>query len=119
MRVAIAAVAGRPAREITTHTSLQGDLGFDSLMLTELLDALEARGRVIDPSALQACHSVEDVERLVRAPRTRSSSAKHEVARERSRVASEKASTICACRRKSRKPRSASSASSQDAFYGK
>ncbi len=71
VRVAIAAVSGRPARELGAHTTMQGELGFDSLMLTELLDALEARGRVIDPAQLQACRSVEDVERLFEAARSR------------------------------------------------
>ena len=44
--------ARRPSRAITgvdsrlaTETTLQGDLGFDSLRLAELLEALEARGR--------------------------------------------------------------------------
>jgi long-chain acyl-CoA synthetase len=64
VRIAIAAVSGRSAREITTHTTLQGDLGFDSLMLAELHEALEARGRLVDQTALQQCHTVEDVERL-------------------------------------------------------
>jgi long-chain acyl-CoA synthetase len=64
VRLAIAAVSGRPAREIGPHATLQGDLGFDSLMLAELHEALETRGRVVDQTALQACRSVEDVERL-------------------------------------------------------
>ncbi|HEY1955405.1 MAG TPA: AMP-binding protein [Polyangiaceae bacterium] len=64
VRVAIAAVSGRSAREIGAHTTLQGDLGFDSLMLTELLEALESRGRAVDAQRLQSCRSVEDVERL-------------------------------------------------------
>ncbi len=71
VRIAIAGVAGRPAREIGAHTTLQGDLGFDSLMLTELLEALEARGRVVDPTQLQSCRSVEDVERLYDASHTK------------------------------------------------
>jgi len=33
-------------------------------MLTELLEALETRGGAIDPGALQACRTVEDVEHL-------------------------------------------------------
>ena len=40
--VAIAGVKGIPVEEITTHATLQGELGFDSLMLTELLEALDA-----------------------------------------------------------------------------
>ena len=69
VRTAIAAVSGRSSREIVGSATLQGDLGFDSLMLTELLDALEARGRTIDPNALQACRSVNDVEVLFGAVR--------------------------------------------------
>jgi long-chain acyl-CoA synthetase len=51
---------------VTTHASLQGELGFDSLLLTELLEALEARYGAIDPQRLQACATVGDVEELVR-----------------------------------------------------
>ena len=61
---AIATVSGRPVAAVTGHATLQGDLGFDSLMLTELLEALEARGEAIDPHALQQCRTVSDVERL-------------------------------------------------------
>ncbi len=81
VRVAIAAVAGRPAHEVGTHTTLQGDLGFDSLMLTELLEALEARGRVVDPEKLQTCRSVEDVERLYEASHTKFTKAARPTAR--------------------------------------
>ncbi len=63
-RRAAAALSGRAVSEVHGQTTLQGDLGFDSLMLTELLEALEARGDVIDPIALQACRTVEDVEKL-------------------------------------------------------
>ncbi|CAN5237170.1 hypothetical protein BH09MYX1_BH09MYX1_54780 [soil metagenome] len=71
VRVAIAAVSGRPAKEITVEATLQGDLGFDSLMLTELLEALETRGKVIDPAVLQECRSVGDVESLFGTARQR------------------------------------------------
>ncbi|HEX7602783.1 MAG TPA: AMP-binding protein [Polyangiaceae bacterium] len=64
VRLAIAAVSGRHAAELGAQTTMQGDLAFDSLMLTELLDALEVRGKVLDPAALQACRSVGDVEHL-------------------------------------------------------
>src|ERR1019366_7282688 len=64
--VAIAGVRGIPVEEVTTHATLQGELGFDSLMLTELLEALEARFGAIDPQRLQACVSVADVEELVK-----------------------------------------------------
>jgi len=65
VRVAIAAVKGIPIEEVTTHATLQGELGFDSLMLTELLEALEARFGAIEPQRLQACLTVGDVEELV------------------------------------------------------
>ena len=66
VRVAIAAVSGRAQREVIPQATLAGDLGFDSLMLTELLEALETRLKVtIDPPALAAARTVEDVERLV------------------------------------------------------
>jgi long-chain acyl-CoA synthetase len=71
VRVAIAAVSGRGLNEIVADATLQGELGFDSLMLTELLEALESRGKVIDPAALQACRSVADVENLFGSARAR------------------------------------------------
>ncbi|HEX8790519.1 MAG TPA: AMP-binding protein [Polyangiaceae bacterium] len=66
VRLAIAGVKGIPVEEVTTHASLPGELGFDSLLLTELLEALEARYGAIDPQRLQACATVADVEELVR-----------------------------------------------------
>jgi long-chain acyl-CoA synthetase len=66
VRLAIAALKGRALEEVTAHATLAGDLGFDSLMLTELLEALEARFGGIDPQRLQACVTVGDVEALVR-----------------------------------------------------
>jgi long-chain acyl-CoA synthetase len=65
VQVAIAAVRSIPLSDVTAHASLQGDLGFDSLVLTELLEALEARFGAIDPHRLQACTTVADVEALV------------------------------------------------------
>jgi len=64
--IAVAAVKGIAVTEVTLHATLQGELGFDSLMLTELLEALEARFGAIDPQRLQACVTVADVEELVR-----------------------------------------------------
>ncbi len=75
VRVAIAAVSGRALKEIGADSTLQGELGFDSLMLTELLEALESRGKVIDPAALQACRSVADVENLFGTARARGAKA--------------------------------------------
>jgi long-chain acyl-CoA synthetase len=66
VRLAIAAVKGMAVEEVTQHASLQGELGFDSLMLTELLEALEARFGALDPQRLQACTTVADVEELVK-----------------------------------------------------
>jgi long-chain acyl-CoA synthetase len=65
VRSAIAAVKGVALEQVAAHASLQGDLGFDSLLLTELLEALEARFGAIDPQRLQACSTVADVEELV------------------------------------------------------
>ena len=66
VRLAIAGVKGIAVEEVTTHASLQGELGFDSLLLTELLEALEGRHGAIDPQRLHACVTVADVEELVR-----------------------------------------------------
>ena len=65
VRQAIAGVKNRPADGITADMSMIDDLGFDSLSLTELLVALEARHGAIDPRALVACRTVADVEALV------------------------------------------------------
>ena len=68
VRTAIAAVKGVSADAISAHATLQGDLGFDSLMLTELLEALEARFGAVDAQRLQSCVTVGDVEELTSAP---------------------------------------------------
>ena len=65
VRVAIAAVKGRKLSEIHGDTTLGDELGFDSLALTELLVALEAKHGAIDPKSLQSCRTVADVEALV------------------------------------------------------
>jgi long-chain acyl-CoA synthetase len=65
VRVAIAAVKGKKATEIHGDMTIGDELGFDSLALTELLVALEAKYGTIDPKALQACRTVADVENLV------------------------------------------------------
>ncbi|MBL8610173.1 MAG: AMP-binding protein [Myxococcales bacterium] len=71
-RHAIAGVKNRAAAEVTADMSLADDLGFDSLALTELLVALEARYGTIDPKELQACRTVADVEALCGAERQES-----------------------------------------------
>jgi long-chain acyl-CoA synthetase len=70
VRAAIAKVKGGAPQSLAGASSLAGDLGFDSLMLTELLEALEATFGPIDPEKLRACVTVGEVESLVReAPR--------------------------------------------------
>ncbi|HET8540955.1 MAG TPA: AMP-binding protein, partial [Anaeromyxobacter sp.] len=62
----LAEVSRRPRGEITHETKLLGDLGFDSLMITELTAALEEAG--VPPSAadhLQEIHTVGELARLV------------------------------------------------------
>jgi long-chain acyl-CoA synthetase len=65
VRVAIAAVKGRKASEIHGDMTIADELGFDSLGLTELLVALEAKYGTIEPKALQACRTVAEIENLV------------------------------------------------------
>ncbi|MDP9150300.1 MAG: AMP-binding protein, partial [Myxococcota bacterium] len=66
VRSAISAVRGVPAEEVTIDATLRGELGFDSLLMTELLEALETRFGAVDPERLQGCLTVADVEELVR-----------------------------------------------------
>jgi long-chain acyl-CoA synthetase len=65
VRQAIAAVTGKLHEAIAPTATLQEDLGFDSLTLTELLGALEAKYGALDPAALQACKTVADVEQMI------------------------------------------------------
>ena len=61
----LANVSQKKASAITTETRLE-ELGFDSLMFTELVVALEAAGVDIpDPAELQGLETVADVEKLV------------------------------------------------------
>jgi long-chain acyl-CoA synthetase len=62
---AIAAVRAKDVTEIASGMALLGDLGFDSLTMTELLVALEAKYGAVEPSDLHACLTVHDVEVLV------------------------------------------------------
>lgn len=66
---AVAAVAGVALHEVGPGTSLQADLGFDSLMWVELAAALDelAEGR-LDADALSRCETVAEVVKLVGAP---------------------------------------------------
>lgn len=65
VRVAIAAVKGKKVTDIHGDLTIGDDLGFDSLALTELLVALEAKYGTVDPKQLQNCRTVADVEALV------------------------------------------------------
>ncbi len=65
VRHAIAAVTGKLHEAIAPQATLLEDLGFDSLTLTELLGALEAKYGALDPAALQACKTVADVEHMI------------------------------------------------------
>ncbi len=65
VRIAIAAVRGRPVREVAPSMTLLGDLGFDSLSLSELLASLEHKYGSIDPQRLASMQTVADVEALV------------------------------------------------------
>ncbi|MEW6434105.1 MAG: AMP-binding protein [Myxococcota bacterium] len=60
----IADVIQRPAAEVKPESTLQGDLGFDSLMLTELGNALETAG--VPVSALGDLTKIANVEELRR-----------------------------------------------------
>src|SRR5262245_1802369 len=61
----LADVSQRKRGTITSETTL-ADLGFDSLMFTELAVALEAAGvELPDPAELQGVETVADVEKLV------------------------------------------------------
>jgi long-chain acyl-CoA synthetase len=67
VRAAVALIARREPRDIQPGMSLRGDLGFDSLMLLELLVALEAQaGRTLDAESLNASVTVGDAEALFR-----------------------------------------------------
>lgn len=65
VRAAIAGLKGMKPGEIGGDMTIAGDLALDSLALTELLAALEAKVGTIEPNDLQACRTVADVEALV------------------------------------------------------
>jgi long-chain acyl-CoA synthetase len=66
VRQAIAAIARRDVREVTANARLKADLGYDSLMMTELSVALEAlRGGRLDPERFTAVETVADLEQAL------------------------------------------------------
>jgi long-chain acyl-CoA synthetase len=73
VRSAVAAIGRRDAATLHPGLSLRGDLAFDSLMLLELLVALESQhGRTFDAERLNTCQTLGDVEALLRErPETR------------------------------------------------
>jgi long-chain acyl-CoA synthetase len=64
-RAVIAVVCGVALEEIAATSTLRGDLGFDSLLMTELLEALETRFGALDPALLEACTTAAEVDDLV------------------------------------------------------
>ncbi|HVU03916.1 MAG TPA: AMP-binding protein [Polyangiaceae bacterium] len=68
VRAAVAVIARKNAQEISSAMTLRGDLGMDSLMLLELLVALEGQvSDAIDADRLNTCETVQDVESLLAA----------------------------------------------------
>jgi len=61
----VAEVSRRPRASVTRASLLAADLGFDSLMLTELAAALEQAG--VPPSVTDGLHQIETVGELARA----------------------------------------------------
>jgi long-chain acyl-CoA synthetase len=67
VRSTIATIARRSPTKIAANQSLRGDLGFDSLMLLELLVAIETElGRSLDAERVSSAQTVADVEAFVR-----------------------------------------------------
>lgn len=67
VRNAVATISRRDPETLHSGLSLRGDLGFDSLMLLELLVALESQvGRSVDAEKLNACTTLGDAEAILR-----------------------------------------------------
>lgn len=70
VRAAVAAITRREPSTLDPGMGLRADLGFDSLMLLELLVALEAQlGGSVDAERLNGCVTIGDAEALVRETR--------------------------------------------------
>jgi long-chain acyl-CoA synthetase len=66
VRAAVATIARREPSSLSPELSLRGDLAFDSLMLLELLIALEAQvHQPLDADRLSQCTTVADVEAVL------------------------------------------------------
>jgi long-chain acyl-CoA synthetase len=67
VRAAVATIAKKRPADLDAALDLRADLGFDSLMLLELLVALEAQlGRSVDADRLNGCATIADCEAFVR-----------------------------------------------------
>ncbi len=67
VRSTVATIARRPIAQVTARQALRGDLGFDSLMLLELLVAFERElGQSLDAERVSSAVTVADVESFVR-----------------------------------------------------
>ena len=67
VRAAVGTIARRDPAQIRSDMTLRGDFGFDSLMLLELLVALEAQlGHSLDAERLSAATTVGEVEAALR-----------------------------------------------------
>jgi long-chain acyl-CoA synthetase len=67
VRAAVGVISRRDPSSLNGELSLRGDLGFDSLMLLELLVALEAQaGTVLDAERLSECTTLAEVEVVMR-----------------------------------------------------
>jgi long-chain acyl-CoA synthetase len=67
VRTAVGAISRREPAALSAELSLRGDLGFDSLMLLELLVLLEAQANgSVDAERLSECNTVGEVESVVR-----------------------------------------------------
>jgi long-chain acyl-CoA synthetase len=67
VRAAVGVISRRDPSALRGELSLRGDLGFDSLMLLELLVALEAQaGSVVDAERLSECNTIAEVEAVLR-----------------------------------------------------
>ncbi len=66
VRAAVGAITRKDPKKLAPGMSLRGDLGFDSLMLLELLVALESQlGQTLDAERLSACDTIADAEAVV------------------------------------------------------
>jgi long-chain acyl-CoA synthetase len=67
VRSAVATISRREPETLHSGLTLRGDLGFDSLMLLELLVALEGQlGRSVDAEKLNSCQTIGDAEQILR-----------------------------------------------------